>query len=602
MNRRMKSAIAVGLAAIFVLGAACGKNADPGQNTTEGTKDTKGTEAGSAAGTETTQSSGQADTQDGSGQEWPDYLNQDGYLPIVNGDKITLSVISRRDSIATSDMNNQWFKKYAEEKLNIVLDIEEVTLATMAERKNLMLASNDLKDIMLNLSFSANDIVTYGQEGQQFLAISDYLSEELTPNILNSMEGQDIAVLSNTAPDGKMYTVPNFAASYPGWGNTIGLQRVFIDTKYMEAAGIMEVPDTLDGFVDMLRKFKQLDPASMGVSEIWPMVSTWGNDKQILLNAFGWLDSTDCTKPVLDVYQNDVVIPCAEERYGEYVTLMNTLYQEGLIHPDFFTLDKTAARALYTEGAVPVIADAAPYLSLPDRFDEFVSAIPLKSQYNEKGVCQEGNAYTLGTYVISADTKYPELCVRLLDYLFSEEGGVYAYQGCTSDSEDTMGLIGGYRLAEDGKHFEYPDVLSGKYESFFDYYVNAVEISQNIPRDEGKSLLYALKLAGSDNPQYPDLDLTNPDDHYRYLVYEAQKDHLVSGLPQIYMSADQAVRYGDLGTVIKNFVDAETAKFIVGQRDLSELTKYYEELKALGIDEYIQLCRDACADYISTLK
>lgn len=43
---------------------------------------------------------------------------------------------------------------------------------------------------------------------------------------------------------------------------------------------------------------------------------------------------------------------------------LNTLYSEELIHPDFFTIDKTAARALYTEGAVPVLCDAAPYLSL----------------------------------------------------------------------------------------------------------------------------------------------------------------------------------------------------------------------------------------------
>ena len=70
----------------------------------------------------------------------------------------------------------------------------------------------------------------------------------------------------------------------------------------------------------------------------------------------------------------------------------------------------------------------------------------------------------------------------------------------------------------------------------------------------------------------------------------------------MYMNAEQAVRYGDLKTVIKNYVDAETAKFVVGQRDLNELPKYFEELKELGIDEYIQLCRDAYSDYIETLN
>lgn len=605
MRKTVKSIIAAGLAAVCVFGSACGRNADPKNEQPQG-KDTAGTTADSGTNSGTTTSQG---TEDGNAQtgadttSYPDYLNLDGFRPIVKeGEKVTLSVMTMRDSIASSNMDTQWFKKFVEEKLNIKLDIEEVTASTYVERKNLMLASNDLKDIMLNLNFTANDLVTYGQDGGQFLPMSDYFSETLTPNILNSMEGKDIAVASNTAPDGKMYTVPVLLANYTGFGNTIGKQRIFIDQKYLEAAGVTEIPDTLDGFVDMLRKFKALDPASMGVDEIWPMVSTWGNDKQFLLNAFGWLENTDTTAPVLDVYRNDITIACADERFGEYITLLNTLYHEELIHPDFFTLDKTAARALYTEGSVPVIADSAPYISVPERFEDYISAFPLKSQYNEQGLCQSDASYMLGTMVISADTKYPEVCMRLLDYMYTEEGGAYAYQGCPENSGDTLGIISGYRMAADGAHFEFPDVQSGSYTSDYDYRVNAIQISQFPPRDENKYLLYAMKIGGVEEPQYPQLDLTNPDDHYRYICYEAQKGHLIDGLPQMYMNAEQAVRYGDLKTVIKNYVDAETAKFVVGQRDLNELPKYFEELKELGIDEYIQLCRDAYSDYIETLN
>lgn len=582
MKKMLKKLVAFGLAAVMLCG--CGS----GNETAESAQESENV----------------AETEQAEVSSYPEYLNLDSARPVVNeGEDVTLRLMVMRESIANSDINENWFVKFIEDELNINLEIEEVNSSTYQERRNLVLASNDLPDIMIYMGLTASDIVTYGVEGEQLLPMSDYINEELTPNIYQMIQENEAARVENTAPDGKMYTVPILMASYPGYGNTLGTQRVFIDKKYMEAAGIEKVPETLDEFVEMLRAFKALDPAQMGVDEIWPMVSTWGNDKEFLLNAFGWVpgDSlTDPTVPAWDVEKQEIVVPCAEEKYAEYVKLLNTLYSEGLIHPDFFTIDKTAARALYAEGAVPVIADAAPYLSVPDRYEEYVSAIPVSSQWCENGVTKQGADYRLGTMFISADTEYPEVCMRFLDYLYSEEGSVYSTWGCSEGSEDSKGIIGGFYLMDNGT-IGYRDVDSGKYESSFDYWVNAIELSQETPRDEGKRILYAQEMLGVEDPQYPELDLTNPDDHYRSICYEAQQGHLVQGLPSMYLAADQAATYTDLQTVIKNYVDAETAKFVVGQRSLDELDAYFEELKALGIDEYVQICKDVYQDFSPTV-
>ena len=58
----------------------------------------------------------------------------------------------------------------------------------------------------------------------------------------------------------------------------------------------------------------------------------------------------------------------------------------------------------------------------------------------------------------------------------------------------------------------------------------------------------------------------------------------------------------DLSTVINDHVTAETAKFIVGTRPLEELDAYFAELKNLGIEEYIQIYRDAYAGFTASLK
>ncbi len=575
--KKTKKWIAAGMAAVLLCG--CGA---------------QGEEQGS-------QNSGNSSSEQSQGESsnYPDYLNLESMRPIVkDGEKITLSVLVMRESIANSDINENWLVKFLDEKMNIQLNIEEVNASTYEERRNLVLVSDEMPDIMINMGLTANDLVTYGQDNEQLLPMSDYINEELTPNIVAALEGQDEAITENTAPNGKMYTLPSFVPSYPGQGDTLGTQRVFIDTKYMEAAGIEEVPTTLDEFVDMLRAFKALDPAEMGVDEIYPMVSTWGNDKEILQNAFGWItNGNDLSKPAWDVETNDVVIPCAQEKYADYVKLLNTLYTEGLIHPDFFTIDKEAARALYAEGKVPVIADAAAYLSLPERENEFVSAIPLSSEWTENGVTRATPGYTLGNVVISADTEYPELCMRLIDYLYSPEGSVYCLYGPPEGSEDCMGLVEGFALGEDG-NIVYKDVENGTYESMFDYTVNGIELSQSTPKDERENILNQQKMLGVENPEFPDFDLSDPDQHYRKECYEAHKGHMVDGLPSMYLDTESAAKYTDLYTVISNYVDSETAKFVVGQRPITELDQFFEELKSMNIDEYQKLCHDYYADYI----
>ena len=44
---------------------------------------------------------------------------------------------------------------------------------------------------------------------------------------------------------------------------------------------------------------------------------TWGNDKEFLQNAFGWIttDITDMTLPHGMWRQKEIVIPCSQEKY-----------------------------------------------------------------------------------------------------------------------------------------------------------------------------------------------------------------------------------------------------------------------------------------------
>ena len=125
-----------------------------------------------------------------------------------------------------------------------------------------------------------------------------------------------------------------------------------------------------------------------------------------------------------------------------------------------------------------------------------------------------------------------------------------------------------------------------------------------VPYDD-KTIELIDQLTGDIIYSVPQASYTddNNDGHWRVTQSETMKNHLTAvRLPAVYLSAKQNQRVADLASVINDHVTAETAKFIVGNRPLDELDAYFEELRALGIEEYIQIYRDAYAGFIESLN
>ena len=525
--------------------------------------------------------------------KYPEYLNMESYRPIVKeGEEITLKVATIRPTGMTTDINETWFVKFIEEELNINLEIEELTAENRAERKNLMLASGDVPDLLL-IPLTNGEVVEYGVNGGELLPISDYFSEELTPNILDTLEKEPEAKAAATATDGKIYSVPKINAKTPGSGDTIGLQRVFIDTVYMEAAGITEVPTTLDGFVDMLRAFKKIDPKAVGVDECWPLVTRSNNDYEYFLNAFGFLqvDQNKATEPVWDVETQSVTVSCLTEKYAEFIKLYHTLYSEGLLHPDKFTMDNANARALYAEGKAAVNTDFGPLLFDKENFDDYVMAKPLTSKWSaDEPVVTSALGYVKNLAFISADTEYPEVCVRFMDYLYSGEGAIYSSNGCTADSEDKLGIIEGFYLNDQGV-VSHKDVDSGKFATSFEYLSNLVRINNDVyTMDYEKAINYQYELLGAEVPEKV-FDHTNAQSHLEWQLYDNMNAYLEYPLAEAYLDAETNTRFTDLQSVLETYHDQEFAKFVVGQRPIEEVDKFLQELMDLGGKEYLELVK-----------
>lgn len=537
----------------------------------------------------------------------------------VAEEKVTVSLLTTRNSTATNDIEDVWFFKYLAQKMNVDFELEQ-TLET-DQRISLMFASDSVPDLVWGIRLSNNDVMVYGMQEGMLLNWKDLITPELMPNTYQAMQDYPDAFTASTAPDGNIYTLPMITGSsyYTNTGSFSAAIRMYINKDWMDACGITEIPTTLDEYLEVLRTFKEKDPMGLGENNI-PLIGNQEKDKTFVWNALGFHGTaTQAYGTSFDLKDNQLVLPCYTEEAKEFITFYNTLYNEGLISPDYFTLDQTAARGLMASGVCGVLGDST-LTAIGDAWPSWVALSPLTSDVNDVAVAAFNPGYSVGQLYASAYTEHPEVLARIVDYMYSDEGALYYNYGPMKGTEETLGVVDGWYYDENNRittdkvvNGEFTDISEYAYQYIksyssapgrFDHYSQTAAAMAGI-EFPGKEMTIVDKLTGAEIPSlimdvYTD---DNNDGHWRITQSEAMTDHLTAvRLPDVYLTAEQNQRVADLSTVINDYVTAESAKFIVGTRPLSELDAYFEELKSLGIEEYIAIYQEAYAPFLETLQ
>lgn len=537
----------------------------------------------------------------------------------VAEEKVTVSLLTTRNSTATNDIEDVWFFKYLAQKMNVDFELEQ-TLET-DQRISLMFASDSVPDLVWGIGLSNNDVMVYGVQEGMLLNWKDLITPELMPNTYQAMQDYPDAFTASTAPDGNIYTLPMITGSsyYTNTGTFSAAIRMYINKDWMDACGITELPTTLDEYLEVLRTFKEKDPMGLGENNI-PLIGNQEKDKTFVWNALGFHGTaTQAYGTAFDLKDNQLVLPCYTEEAKEFITFYNTLYNEGLISPDYFTLDQTAARGLMASGVCGVLGDST-LAAIGDAWSSWIALSPLTSDVNDVAVAAFNPGYSVGQLYASAYTEHPEVLARIVDYMYSDEGALYYNYGPMKGTEETLGMVDGWYYDENNRittdkvvNGEFTDISEYAYQYIksyssapgrFDHYSQTAAAMAGI-EFPGKEMTIVDKLTGAEIPSlimdvYTD---DNNDGHWRITQSEAMIDHLTAvRLPDVYLTAEQNQRVADLSTVINDYVTAESAKFIVGTRPLSELDAYFEELKSLGIEEYIAIYQEAYAPFLETLQ
>ena len=300
-------------------------------------------------------------------------------------------------------------------------------------------------------------------------------------------------------------------------------------------------------------------------------------------------------------------LPAYTEDYKHFVTLMHTMYSEGLLPNDYFTMMDGQAEARINDGSTGVHG----WYTLQYVGDEYADQRllgPIPMGGNDEVYVSRLSDYTLNTIWVSSQTEYPEIVAMMLDFLYSEEGA-WLYMYGPKQGEDPLGLVDGWYYNEngqittsmvgEGKPYSLMELYARDYIRPHDYAGLRVD---PVTTGDGSLITYVDAVTGKDIDLVFDRLMTRSsnDEWWRLETIETWSDYAtVIRLPAAYLDVDTMDEMTYLASSIKQWINQETAKFITGGRPLSEVDQFFGELRTFGVEEYIETYRDAYSGFIS---
>lgn len=275
-----------------------------------------------------------------------------GKKPSRPNGPVTLDIVVNRHPEALTSADEIWYFKYMEywfeqQGYDVTINVQD---SNSKSQVNLMLDSNSMPDIVWGHSMSNAEVVRYGVEEGMLLDWTPYLTEELMPNLLAQYEKNPSMHAAETAPDGGIYGLP-YITPYP-YSTIPGMvNRMFVRQSWLQEVDL-DMPTTEQEFLDMLRAFKSVQRPG---KRTYPIISDDGFLEKYLWTCLGYY-GTDGTRFGTEFMIKDgqVELPAYTEDYRHFVTLMHTMYSEGLLPNDYFTMMDGQAEARINDGSTGV--------------------------------------------------------------------------------------------------------------------------------------------------------------------------------------------------------------------------------------------------------
>jgi putative aldouronate transport system substrate-binding protein len=414
--------------------------------------------------------------------------------------------------------------------------------------------------------------------GGAILPVSDYL--DLMPNLSDKIKkwnlGPDLDQFRQA--DGKFYLLPGVH------------EDTWVDYSFAVRTDILQrlnlsVPQTWDDFANMLRAMKPLagpypmsDKWSTGTTTPQPganaLVSTLGSTYNLYT---GW--SYQHTS--WDDAAKKFVYTAATQKYKQMLTYLNQLVSEKLLDPESFTQTDDQARSKFASGKSFVISCNAQTLQNEAKKDiakipgatAMKIPVPMGPIGNAKMKLRTENGVMISSK--AKDSKNFVALMQFVDWLwYSDAGQMYAKWGIQGTTYTGSIDDGSFKLS--------PNVTWGG--------IN-VGAPKNLQVDYG---FFNGVFAYGGSTKFLDSQFAPEEVEFQKAMNARKTLPLAPPHP---LDADSREQVTLWETALKDYVNQQTLKFILGQRPLSEFDAFVTELKGKNSQQYLDAINKAYENY-----
>ena len=453
-------------------------------------------------------------------------------------------------------------------KTNIKLQFEVVPSSNYDDKKKILLATNNLPDI---IRISKSDVNDYGTSGI-FLPLMDYVRNDM---VHFKEKWESTPDLIKVTLDGELYGFPVIARNEAknGVGPVI---RVDLLKKHN-----LKTPDTFDELLDVLTKLKELYPDSIP----WTMRS--GTTSNLSKIAY-MLGSGYGVYYDYDVDGGRYVFGQATKEFKNVLSFLNKAYELGVLDPDYAVSTKQQWEENLTSGKSFFFLDNSGFgLNFTNNLRKIdpeatFQIIPVpENQSGSRRAVFYATVFTGEMYAISGKIKDPDTVIKFIDWMYSEEGSNITNFGVEGET---------FTLDENGQpQFIADYVIKFKDAQPAPYYA--------VYSDLGITKLNFSLWACNTMTQFQIEKLTGTwsDLYDEYWTIVGNDKAYVEPVMDPPLTAEEAERVKDILASLNTMLEQEYDKFILGVKDISEYDAIIDKAIEMGALELEQIYNDALA-------
>jgi putative aldouronate transport system substrate-binding protein len=512
----------------------------------------------------------------------------------ASGPAVKITVFSPQ--FPDQDLAKNAFTKFVSDKFNIQFAWQTTTLdgGPAKEKRQISLASGDYPDLYLLIpwvdQFTQADLLKYSKQGV-VVPLND-LIKQYGPNIQAALDKNPDYKAMATAPDGKIYGLPQWVDCY----HCSYQDKLWMNSTWLKKLGLKQ-PTTTAEMKDVLTAFKTKDPNGNGKADEVPLSA---DVRDVLLpyfmNSFIYdpQGTSGNNQSTLVLNNGKVDIQANKDGWKQGLAYIKSLYDAGLIDQGAFTQNPDALKKIGDNADAVILGSATVLhpgifftLGAPDGHDKQYDAVPpLKGP---TGLAYTGYNFPSApgaTFVLTnkASKEAQVAAIKMLDYIFTTEGEI---KGLFGTDERTVVKPGPNDIAlEKGVTPLYKQIprppnvpaYNTNWPALAQYNNTAAfRAAEAIPEDIYSQAGYERRL----------FDATK--------LYEGKEDKSkIYPYWGVWIDPSLGSEVATLQTNIENYVSQSSLQFITGSKNLDkDWDAYVKGLDGLGLSRYLQIQQEA---------